>query len=267
MIVHLYTRCWNDAPMLPFMFRHYDSVVQRYVVFDDGSTDESLKILAAHPKVDLRRMPDYSDPSSRIASGLALLENCWQESRGLADWVIVGDIDEHLYHRDLSGYLTGCKAEGVTIIPALGYQMISGEFPGGTALLCRTVTTGSVDPHFNKLNLFSPDGVVATNFEPGRHAAALEGRIVAPRVDELSLLHYKYLGFERTYARHQQYQTRQRPGDIARKWGLHYAWSREKLRDRWDHMAAQLVDIAVADFNPDEDHPRPRWWDKYRPPE
>ena len=57
MRIDLYTRCWNDAHMLGFFFRHYDPLVQRYVVFDDGSTDGSLDFLRAHPKVEVRPMP------------------------------------------------------------------------------------------------------------------------------------------------------------------------------------------------------------------
>lgn len=265
MIVHLYTRCWNDAHMLPFMFRHYDPVVQRYIVFDDGSTDGSLEILASHPRVEVRPMPPPSDPSSRIASGTALLENCWRESQGVADWVIVTDADEHLYHRDLPGYLARLKAEGITIVPALGYQMISDVFPHEDALLCRTVTTGAVSPNHNKLNLFSPNGVRVINFAPGRHNAFPGGDILlAPQTDELLLLHYKYLSFERTHARHQRCQTRQRPKDIAYGWGHKYGWLCEQLRDDWDQVKRQSVDIAAADFNADKDHPRARWWDRYR---
>ena len=267
MTVHLYTRCWNDAEMLPFFFRHYDAIVQRYIVFDDGSTDGSVEILSSHPKVELRPMPPYSDPASRIASGLAMLENCWHESRGIADWVVVTDIDEHLHHRDLPSFLARCKTEGVTIVPALGYHMISEEFPSRDAVLCRSVTTGAVRPHHNKLNLLSPDDVRAANFAAGRHAAEPEGNIVAPSRDELLLLHYKYLDFERTYARHQQFQARQRAEDLARGWGYHYSWSREQLRNNWNQLSARLVDIAAPNFNPDQSHPRPRWWDKYRRPE
>ena len=264
MIVHLYTRCWNDADMLPFMFRHYDPVVQRYIVFDAGSTDGSLEILASHPKTEVRPMPPPSDPSSRIASDLSVLENCWHESRGAADWVVVTDIDEHIYHRDLPAFLARCKTSGVTIVPALGYHMISEEFPARDLLLCDCLTTGAVRPHHNKLNLFSPDHVRATNFTPGRHAAEPQGDIVAPDRDELLLLHYKYLGFERIYARHQHFQARQGAKDLARGWGYHYAWSREQLRSNWNQLSARLVDIAAPNFNPDESHPRPRWWDKYR---
>jgi hypothetical protein len=88
--------------MLRFFFRHYDGLVQRYVVFDDGSIDNSLELLRSNPKVDLRPMLPDSDPESRVASGLSVLESCWKESRGTADWVIVADIDEHLYHPNLN---------------------------------------------------------------------------------------------------------------------------------------------------------------------
>ena len=48
MRIDLYTLCWNDADMLGFFFRHYDRFVQRYIVYDDGSTDQSLEILHAN---------------------------------------------------------------------------------------------------------------------------------------------------------------------------------------------------------------------------
>src|SRR4029450_5864723 len=48
--VHLYATCWNEIRLLGFFFRHYDPVVQRYVIFDDGSTDGSLDLLRGPPE-------------------------------------------------------------------------------------------------------------------------------------------------------------------------------------------------------------------------
>src|SRR5215211_8196051 len=107
--IHAYAICWNDARQLDFFFRHYDPIVERYVIFDDGSTDGSLERLRRHPKVDLRRLV-RSHPASFVLSELELFNNCWKESRGTenrapADWVIVCSLDEHLVHADLKGYL------------------------------------------------------------------------------------------------------------------------------------------------------------------
>lgn len=264
MKIDLYTRCWNDADMLGFMFRHYDPLVQRYIVFDDGSTDASLDILRANPKVDLRPMPACSDPDSRVASGLAVLENCWHESRGHADWVIVTDIDEHLWHRDLEGYLLRQKKDGVTIIPALGFQMLSNDFPGEDSRLSDVVSSGAPFPHMNKMNIFSPDDIEATNFTVGRHEASPRGHVVAPARDELLLLHYKFLGFERTYLRLKQSLTRQRAKDLAFKWGIQYSWSTDDLRRNWDEVAADIVDTSAPRLRLSRLHAGPHWWDAHR---
>jgi hypothetical protein len=264
MKIDLYTRCWNDADMLGFFFRHYDPLVQRYVVFDDGSTDNSVELLRSNPRVEIRTMPAYSDPDSRVASGLFVLENCWKESRGLADWVVVTDIDEHIYHPRIKDYLVDCKRQGVTIIPALGYQMLSDQLPPEGSLLSQSVTKGAPSSVWSKMNIFAPDDVTATNFAVGRHSAIPEGNIVAPDQDELLLLHFKYLGFERIRQRHERTLSRQRKKDLARSWGYQYSWTMEQLRDEWQKIASELVDVSTPGFKPWEAYQGARWWEEYR---
>jgi hypothetical protein len=263
MKIDLYARCWNERDMLPFFFLHYDKLVQRYVIYDDASTDNSQEILRLNPKVELRPMPPYSDPESRIRSALALQETCWRESRGIADWVIITDIDEHLYHPDMYGYLAQCRAQGVTIIPALGYQMLSEHFPEHKTLLCQSLTRGACDLVYSKLGIFSPNEIDAVNYTQGRHSAAPKGRVVLPARDELLLLHYHYLGFERVRKRNAQFVTRQRKNDIAMGWGSEYSLSSKQLREVWNLIASRLVDISQPDLRPWETHGGPRWW---RPP-
>ena len=48
--IHLYTLCWNDRRMLPHFFRHYSFLVDRFFVFDNGSTDGSLQLLAENER-------------------------------------------------------------------------------------------------------------------------------------------------------------------------------------------------------------------------
>src|SRR5260370_11700648 len=105
MKIDLYARCWNERDMLPFFFLHYDKLVQRYIIYDDASTDNSQEILRLNPKVELRPMPPYSDPDSRLWSHLALQETYWRESRAIPDWVIVTDTYEHLYPPDIHHHL------------------------------------------------------------------------------------------------------------------------------------------------------------------
>lgn len=262
MIVDMYFACWNDADMLGFFFRHYDGLIRRYIAFDDGSTDGSLELLRAHPRVEIRRLPQVNQDESRSIATLSPAETCWRETSADADWVMIGDIDEHLHHRDLAGYLRRCASEGITIIPALGYQMISDHLPSG-GLLVEQIRTGAPWANMSKMNVFAPYAIEALNFLPGRHRASPVGTIAAPDEDELLLLHYKYLDFERVWRRHQLGGPRMTPVDKQR--GLAHRWrfSREELSADWAHFQRRAIDV-FQDPEPWRRHAEPRWWEPYR---
>lgn len=232
--------------MLPFFFRHYDQLVSRYVVFDDSSSDGSLEILHNHPKVEVRPFV-RSDPDSFVLSELSLSNECWKLSRGSADWVMVVDLDEHVFHPDLPSLLKRYQADGVTIVPALGYQMISEDFPSSDALLCKTCPRGAPCDTYSKLTFFNPVSITEVNFAAGRHGANPAGTVIAPAYEELLLLHYKFLGFERTLARHLELRSGLRSTDINNGWGFQYGWSEQELRQAWDGFAGNTIDIRTAD--------------------
>jgi hypothetical protein len=138
--------------------------------------------------------------------------------------------------------------------------MLSEQFPKQKTLLCQSLTTGACDPFYNKLNIFSPNEIDAVNYTPGRHTAAPTGHVVLPQRDELLLLHYRYLGFERVRKRYGQFLTRQRKTDMAMGWGNQYSWSSEQLRDDWNLVASRLVDISRPNLRPWKTHEGPHWW-------
>ena len=129
-MIHLYTVCWDEADMLGFFFRHYDPWVDRYVIYDDGSTDGSLDILRAHPRVEVRQF-ERTDAESFVLSHTRMQQHAWRESRGQADWVVITAIDEYLWvrGRDMQSYLAELASDGVTCVPALGFDMNSETFP------------------------------------------------------------------------------------------------------------------------------------------
>jgi hypothetical protein len=257
--IHLYTICWNEAAMLGFFFRHYDPWVERYVVYDDGSTDGTLDILAAHPRVELRRFP-RSDPHSFVRSATRLQEEMWKESRGTADWVVITAVDEHLHHPDFLPWLAAKQAAGVTAIPALGYQMVGRAMPAADAHLAATLTRGAPFSQMSKLSLFRPDAIAATRYRPGRHVARPEGRVAWPARDELMLLHYKYLAPGYTASRHALLATGLGWVDRLRGWGRNYRMGPAALERSFRRFEAQAVDIGAPGQLPWRDHAGPRWW-------
>jgi hypothetical protein len=262
MKVDLYAQCWNDSSMLPYFFRHYDGVVSRYVIYDDGSDTQTLDILRSHPKVDLRQFV-RSDPRSFTLSEKALSDECWKESRGEADWVIVTDIDEHLFHpSSLAAYLRACAARGDTMIPALGFQMISDSLPARDDVLSDSILLGMPWENMMKVSIFDPNRIEEIGFTLGRHRVAPKGVLRIPEHDELFLLHYKYLNLNATHARHVLLRTGLRPKDHENGWGHKYSWSLEELSADWLHVRQNAVDVRL--FSGCLSYPITPWWNPYR---
>lgn len=264
MKVHLYTICWNEADMLGFFFRHYEPWVDRYVIYDDGSDDGSLKLMASNPKVEIRRF-DRSVSNSFVLSHRELHNEVWKESRGEADWVIVTAIDEHLElsgGRDVSQYLDNCHEDGVTLIPAIGFQMISRHFPHPSWRLASTLTVGAPFSEMNKLSIFNPDRIVSTGFVEGRHTARPEGEIVFPTTDQMMLLHYKYLDFERTLSRHRALNARLGAIDVERSFGHQYSRDREATWQAWQSFEKNAINTRASGFVPTApgNYEKPIWW-------
>lgn len=261
--VHLYALCWNDAHHLEWFFRHYDPIVERYVIFDDGSTDGSLDLLRQHPRVETRRFV-RSHRDSFVLSERDVFNNCWKESRGgrgeaPADWVIVCSVDEHLVHDDFGGYLKHCTALGVTVIPALGFQMFTETFPSASEHLCDTRRVGVPDEYDCKLSVFAPTAIDEVNYEEGGHVAAPVGRVRAPCHNRLVLRHYQLLGIDYTLARFAELRSGLGPVDRDRRWGAHYDQSRDELEERWATYRVNGVDTSV---DPWVGYQTPEWWDR-----
>lgn len=263
--IHLYTICWNEAAMLGFFFRHYDPWISRYVFYDDGSTDGTLEILARHPRVEVRRF-QREQPDSYVQSALLLQDRMWKESRGAADWVVITAVDEHLHHPRLLPYIEMCHTTGVTLVPALGYQMVDRTFPPPDATLAKTVRRGAPYQLMSKLSLFRPDALDETIYEPGRHTAQPTGRLVLPKQDELLLLHYKYLAPDYVAARNALLATGLGDMDRANRWGVQYHDDAAAVDAAYRDFETQAVDIADPAHLPWRDHAARRWWRPARPP-
>ena len=239
--IHLHALCWNEQRLLPYFFRHYDPIVDRYFIYDNGSTDGSLEILASHPRVVL---DTFQFSGSFVAAATVHDQHCWKKSRGVADWVLVVNVDEHVYHPSLRRYLRACTRAGVTIVTPEGYNMVSTAFPTTSRPLWKTVCFGARDTIWDKPECFDPNRIEEINFTEGRHAAAPTGTAVHARTVRTKLLHYKYLGADYMVRRHEELRGRIPPQDLARGVGYQYAWDRERNLEELERCQKRAVRVV-----------------------
>jgi hypothetical protein len=259
--IWLFTISWNEERMLPFFFRHYDRWVDRYIIHDDGSTDRTLEMFAARPNVQVLRFERHV-AGSFVASATLLQNHAWKVARGNAAWTVITAIDEHLHHPDIVGYLARCRQQGVSAIPALGFQMLTDRFPESTEWLAETQRSGAPYDMMNKLSIFQPDMLEETNYAPGRHSAAPQGRVVYPKADELLNLHYKYLGVDYVRSRHSLLLSGLGERDREAGLGEHYSRSPAELDLELRHFASEALDYRdpAVGFTTHLE----RWWRRSR---
>ena len=104
MKIDLFTTCYNEETILPYFIKHYKQYVRNIVVYDNMSTDNSDRILNdAGAHIYKFETADRLDENTLVH----WRNNCWKNSD--ADWVIVCDTDEFLYHPNFLNYLENTK--------------------------------------------------------------------------------------------------------------------------------------------------------------
>jgi hypothetical protein len=249
MRVHVYAICWNEIRLLPFFLRHYSPFAEKFIILDDGSTDGSIEFLQQQPNVNL--VAANRNGGSYIDQSRAFFNEAWKRSRSLADWVITCNIDEHVYHPDLEAYLRRCQREGITLLPACGYEMVALRFPSPHGRLCDHVRFGARSNKLkgpsamvDKVMIFNPSALEEIEFSHGRHQAYPSGNAILPGSTELKLLHYKFLGPEYAVLRYAELKSGLSSPDIQSGRGYQYLWEASRIRQNYDAVLL-LAGIVV----------------------
>ena len=229
-IIHAYIQTWNEIVLMPYLLRHYGSFCDRLIFNDDNSTDGTREAVEACPIAELRNLG--ADGLNEEVF-LQHWNNDYKGSRGVADWVILADGDEFLYHPDMRGLLTDYKARGITLPRGQGYIMVSDRLPTTDGQIYDEFVCGSPACQFDKRSVFDPG--LDISFTPGRHnMQTCSQNAVDTPVPEIALLHYGAMGFDYYNNRHLSYQSRMSATNIEHGWGSYIFSSEEGRRGAFE---------------------------------
>lgn len=220
MNIWVYSFCWNEEKILPYFLRHYSSICSKIIVYDNGSTDQSEKLIRSCPIAEVRSYESGNEFRDDIKTQLS--NNCWKEARGQADFVIVCDMDEFVYHPNLFQFLAEQRDQGYTMFKLMGYNMICHRFPEGDDQLYNLVTLGLPSDNSSKKILFDPNAFTETGFSIGSHKAKPVGNFQLTKDSRLKLLHFQFLGCEYLLKRYAAYQKRLSELNRLKHWGDKY---------------------------------------------
>jgi hypothetical protein len=196
--IDVYSTMYNEAQLLPYWLRHYETFASRiFVWLDDDSTDGSREILEQHPLVKILPLDHHKVDDMFWVKGL--FQSYKRISRRKAEWVMVADGDEFIYHPDMQAALAQAKNNGVDVITCAGYTVISDRFPETQGQIYDELKMGLPDMWMEKDTVFHPS--VRMKWRPGRHGISRirksDGtQAIRDKETGVRILHYNYLGRE-----------------------------------------------------------------------
>ena len=191
MIIHAHIIAYNEEKILPFILDYYSKICDKIYIYDNMSTDSSDEIYKKYEKVIVIKC--NSDNTFNDLINKEIKSNGYKQYSREADWVIVCDCDEILYHPNLINMLKYYKKIGVDVPEIDGRDMVSETFPeyDGRSIT-DIVQIGSKTYEMMCKNIvFNPKKEMSFGF--GAHWSTCPD-CVRSEDRTLKLLHYKLLG-------------------------------------------------------------------------
>lgn len=241
--IDVYCLCWNEAKIIPFVIQYWKRFARHVYVYDNGSDDGSLELLAQYP--DWITVRHFGSDGFNDMVNKEIKNNCWKGSD--ADWVWVGDFDECLYSKDLEGFLSDLESKGVDGISPQCVNVVSYDFPVyNENKLCHEICGGgewATNVNSHKMTLFKPSRFTDINYGVGAHFCRPSGEHKIVSLDnDIFFVHLCMLGVD--YVVNKCKRNAKRLSDINKRCGLgiHYLRTEDEIRKDFDSKVIKAIE-------------------------
>jgi glycosyltransferase involved in cell wall biosynthesis len=236
MTIETFVTSYNEEKLIPYVMRYYGQF-SKVTFYDNESTDDTAKIakqLGAEV-ISYSWRKEFDDLDL-----LWIKDNCWKRSN--ADWVILVDADEFVYHKNIVDVLKKSKA---TIIHPTYHNMFSESFPVIEGQIFDEINMGTPDGGIwiAKMNIFRPKEIKQMNYHVGCHFADPEGTIIIDENSGIKTLHMRFLDREYTYNQYQNNRKKRSQLDKNNGWSVQFDWSKEEINEYFDEQKPKLIKL------------------------
>lgn len=232
MNIEIYSLCHQEAKIIPYYMRHYNQYGNVYFYeghSTDGSADLAKSLGATIITLDTKN-------EVRDDVFVDIKNHCWTASK--ADWVIICDMDEFIYHPDLINYL-GTIKESI-IIPRT-FEMMSETYPVTEGQIYDEVQYGFETR--SKMYLFRPQEVKSINYGVGCHDAQPEGNISINRSSKIICMHMRHLSVDHIVERNAYLASRLSEINKRMGWGWHLIMPRVAVEGYFNENKTNLQKV------------------------
>lgn len=225
--VEVHILAYNEAGIMPYAIRHYQTFAERIVLHDLGSKDATVAIAVA-AGCDVVMHDAKGEFNDLLNKGVK--NECWKQTD--AEVVIVADSDELIYfpagaERTLQAY----RENKVIVVKPHGFEMTSDVYPTTPGQIYDEVKMGGPDDEwYAKPIMFFRQRVKSLDFGTGAHvvtAITEDGTRLQvtnqtpPTIPPCYLLHFHHIGpIEKIAADYDANRARQSAMNRQMKWGL-----------------------------------------------
>jgi len=237
MNIEIYSLCHQEAKIIPYYMRHYNQYGKVFL-YEGHSTDGSAELAES---LGATIIPLDTENQVRDDIFTDVKNNCWKDSK--ADWVIVCDMDEFVYHPDLENYLKTIDylEKPTTIIVPTTFEMIADFFPTTEGQIYDEVKFGFQIR--SKFFMFKPKSLYKMNYGAGSHDAQPEGSVYINRDSEVKCMHFRHLSIDHVVERNAYLYSRLSDENKRMGWGWHVGLSREKVEAYFNENRHKLISV------------------------
>lgn len=213
---------YNEEKIIPHVLSYYKPIARNITFLDNCSTDSSRAFFdSANCRVIDTGINELND-----IKNLTIKQECYKNSD--ADFVIVSDMDEIVYHPDLIALLEQYKEKGITLPRVRGYTMVSRHgYPIGKIT---NVKTGVLAKNYAKQIIFNPR--IHINWSVGQHVAH-SLNATQSEMEDIAILHYKFMDRDEIHKRKKMYAERLSFENKKFNLGIHYETYDYEETEKW----------------------------------
>ena len=243
--IDLYTVCWNEIDLVPFVVDYWKRFVRHAYVFDNESDDGTVEYLKQFDWITV--ISFNTDNTFNDQTNIDIKNNAWKHSIGKADFVAVVDFDECIYSSDMEHEIEYMIKNKQTICSPSWYISRGTNYQeySKDRLLHENMRNFYGNGERYKVQLFNIDHIDEINYDIGCHNyhPIPENQSIYDGSNMFCLHFDKCFGEDYHVKRKKILDKRLSEINKKNLWGFHYSFTEEKIREDYRKELENSFDI------------------------